>query len=142
MELLLERDRRGPVDTTGQLYELPARSWLCFVLEDRVRTGPKVYGQTAIPAGRYEVRMVRSPRFARDLPRLLNVPGFEGILIHAGNTRHDTEGCLLPGLLRSTEPDGSQRVTQSRDAFARLMVRIQHALSSGEQVWITVREGS
>lgn len=143
MELVLERDRRGKVDTTGQLYEQTSggsRTWLCFVLEDQVRTGPKVYGQTAIPAGRYEIRMVRSPRFARELPRLLNVPGFEGILIHAGNTRHDTEGCLLPGLQRSQEPDGTQRVTQSRDAFARLMVRIQHALALGQALWITIKD--
>lgn len=145
MELILERDRQGTVDTTGQLYEQTpdgSRSWLCFILEDQVRQGPKVYGQTAIPAGRYEIRMVRSPRFARDLPRLLNVPGFEGILIHAGNTRQDTEGCLLPGLQRSREPDGTQRVTQSRDAFSRLMVRIQRALSLGAPVWITIKNAS
>jgi hypothetical protein len=57
----------------------------------------KVPAQTAIPFGEYEVVMTYSNRFKKMLPLLLDVPGFEGIRIHAGNTKDHTEGCLLIG---------------------------------------------
>lgn len=57
----------------------------------------KIYGKTAIPTGVYVVQMGRSPKFNRVLPRLLNVPGYEGILIHNGNYPKDTLGCILVG---------------------------------------------
>ncbi|MGL4440598.1 MAG: DUF5675 family protein, partial [Bosea sp. (in: a-proteobacteria)] len=119
MELRLERDKLTDVDTTGQLFELGAgnsRRFICFVLEDRVRAGPKVAAETAIPAGRYEIVITQSKRFQKPLPLLLNVPGFSGIRIHAGNNREHTEGCLLPGLGRETSGSG-QIVTNSRDAM-------------------------
>jgi hypothetical protein len=71
-----------------------------FSLEDRVRElGPdgkgKIPKQTAIPAGRYEVVLTESTRFKKVLPLLLNVPFFDGVRIHGGNTHEDTEGCPL-----------------------------------------------
>ena len=57
----------------------------------------KVYAQTAIPYGKYKITLNKSPRFKRDLPRLLDVPHFEGILIHRGNTAKDSAGCILVG---------------------------------------------
>jgi len=57
----------------------------------------KVAHQTAIPTGTYRVIVNMSPRFRRLLPRLLDVPGFAGILIHRGNTDSDTSGCILVG---------------------------------------------
>lgn len=139
--LKLIRDRLGKVDTTGQLYDAQG-NFVCYVLEDLVRAGPKVYAQTAIPAGTYRIQITRSPRFARDLPLLLDVPGFTGIRIHPGNDRDDTEGCLLPGLARQQLPDGSQRVTQSRDAFARLLLLLRRELASGKQVSIQITNGA
>lgn len=69
--------------TIGSLYI--DKKFECYTLEDVVRTGPKVHGQTAIPEGTYEVQITFSPRFKRDLPLLLNVPNFEGVRIHTGN---------------------------------------------------------
>ena len=68
----------------------------CYTLEDPVRD-KKVWGDTAIPAGTYTVKTRFSNRFKKDLPGIENVPGFEGVLIHGGNTKIDTHGCILVG---------------------------------------------
>jgi len=69
----------------------------CYTLEDVVRAkgAPKVNDETAIPAGRYEIIVNFSDKFKRQMPLLLNVPGFTGIRMHGGNTSVDTSGCLL-----------------------------------------------
>ena len=82
--------------TIGLLY-VDGRLW-CNTLEDTVRPdGVKIQGQTAIPAGVYNVCLTMSPKFKRSLPLLDNVPNFTGVRIHAGNTAKDTEGCILVG---------------------------------------------
>lgn len=80
--------------TIGELYI--EGEYYCDTLEDTVRE-EKIAGKTAIPYGKYEVIVNRSPRFKRDLPLLLDVPNFEGIRIHRGNTDEDTSGCILVG---------------------------------------------
>lgn len=111
----------------------------CFCLEDVIREQPgqpvsrwKVPGETAIPAGRYRVQMSMSPRFKRRLPELLDVPGFIGIRIHAGNRSGDTEGCLIPGRTR-----GDGMVMESRMALERLMARMELAIVA-EPIWILI----
>ncbi len=69
----------------------------------------KVYGQTAIPTGIYEVRMTYSAKYKRKMPQVMNVPAFTGIRIHSGNTAEDTLGCILLG--NNTEVG---KVTNSR----------------------------
>jgi Family of unknown function (DUF5675) len=114
----------------------------CFTLEDRVREpGVKIPGETAIPAGRYQVVVTRSERFSGKasakagrpvnvfLPLLLEVPNFTGIRIHSGNTDHDTEGCILVGRSR-----GRDWVGDSRAALGELLPLIRAA---GE-VWVTI----
>ena len=108
----------------------------CFTLEDVVREGDivvvKVSGQTAIPADRYQVVITPSPRFQRDLPLLLQVPDFDGIRIHAGNTDQDTEGCILVGCER-----GDDVIGRSRDALEAFLPKLRAGLAQGP-VHITI----
>lgn len=107
----------------------------CYTLEDTVRAPgePKVFGKTAIPPGTYPVVITFSPHFQRDLPLLQNVPGFEGVRIHPGNTAADTEGCILVGVTRLTTS-----ISHSRVAFDSLFPKIKKAIDDGEQVTIEV----
>lgn len=132
MQMILERVQLDPDVTIGSLTA--DGTWVCWVCEDTVREpGVKVYGQTAIPFGKYRVDITMSSRFKRPLPILLNVPGFEGIRIHPGNTAADTEGCLLPGLDRMAKSVG-----RSKLAFQDLYTRIFDAKSRGESVTIEI----
>lgn len=133
MKLKLTRAQFEPTCTIGRLAVDGVPE--CYTLEDYVRpTGaPKVFGQTAIPAGTYRVIVDRSEHFGRDLPHVLNVPGFEGIRIHPGNTDKDTEGCILVGMDRLADSIG-----RSRLAFDALFPKIQQALARGELVSIEV----
>ena len=67
-----------------------------YTLEDITRD-VKVYGETAIPTGTYKIIVDYSEHFKKELPHILNVPGFNGIRIHGGNTANDTLGCILIG---------------------------------------------
>lgn len=113
----------------------------CYILEDAVREVPgmpvaqwKIPGKTAIPAGTYEVVITQSARFKRDLPLLLDVPGFAGIRIHPGNTAEDTEGCLLPGTHKALD---NSAVLHSREAFDDLFFIISTNLMVGK-IFITI----
>lgn len=119
------------------------KNW-CSVLEDTDRglaqsmsveeiKKIKVYAQTAIPRGIYEVRITYSPKFKRMLPILINVKGYSGIRIHSGNTASHTAGCLLPGVNNEVG-----RVNNSSYWFNLLFTRIQDAIRAGEKVWIEI----
>ena len=108
MKLLLKRVALRETYTIGKLYV--DNHLFCDTCEDKVRDierEGKVYGKTAIPYGTYKVTLgVQSPKYSQRasydwckgyLPRLLNVPHFDGILIHAGNTAEDSAGCILVG---------------------------------------------
>ena len=104
----------------------------CFTLEDPVRP-VKIKGITAIPAGNYNVVVTFSPKFKKLLPLLENVPNFEGVRIHTGNTPADTLGCILVGRVRDRDA-----VRESRLAFQPLFEKIQSALKTGK-VTLTIR---
>jgi hypothetical protein len=86
-------------------------------LEDKVRqtNEVKVYGKTAIPFGVYMITITLSPKFNRELPLINDVPGFQGIRIHPGNTAEDTEGCILVGV-----NDQVGAIHHSKDTFDKL----------------------
>lgn len=98
MNLQLRRIKHGKNETIGELYIDDA--YFCDTLEDVVRSGRKVKGRTAIPAGEYSVVVTKSPKFNRLLPLICDVPNFVGVRIHRGNDHEDTAGCILVGKLR------------------------------------------
>lgn len=152
MELRLNRRYKGPKYTIGNLYIDDI--YFCDTLEDIDRgitsstslediSRKKVYGQTAIPTGTYKVNLnVVSPKFkdrswakpyGGKVPRLMNVPGFEGVLIHPGNTDSDTSGCILVG--KNTVVG---KVMESTVTFNGLMKKLLEAKAKGESIQINI----
>lgn len=141
MELKLYRKWPRATYCVGKLY-VDGKEF-CDTLEDKIididksgkfdRNEKKVYGESAIPYGKYEVIYNYSPKFKRNLPRLLNVPHFEGILIHPGNTAKDSAGCILVGKNTSIG-----RLTESRKYSDLLNARIKKAQDKGEKIWIEI----
>lgn len=105
----------------------------CFTLEDKVRP-VKIKGETAIPAGTYEVAVTFSNKFQKFLPLLMSVQNFDGIRIHPGNFPKDTLGCILVG-----EGKGVDSISNSRLAFAPLFEKIQSVVRT-EKVFIEIIE--
>jgi Family of unknown function (DUF5675) len=131
MRMLLEREIKSPDFTLGRVYI--DGQFKFFSLEDTVREKPglrvdeyKVPSKTAIPCGNYRVIITFSQRFQKHLPLLLDVPGFAGIRIHAGNTEKDTEGCILLGTGKA-----QGMVTNSRFAMSIFMPMLEEALKNG-----------
>ena len=151
MLLTLRRVALRATYTIGHLYADGVK--LCDTLEDCVRDTnrngrfdngeTKIRGQTAIPYGTYVVTLaVQSPKFRNReayrfcdgyLPRLLDVPHFEGILIHIGNTANDTGGCILVGENREVG-----RLANSAQTFRRLYAVLRAAADRGENITIQI----
>lgn len=141
MKLRLKRRFFAETYTIGTLYIDGIR--FCDTLEDKNRDEnhngrfdgheKKVRNETAIPFGIYNVIVNRSPKFGRDLPRLVNVPHFEGILIHRGNTIKDTSGCILVG-----ENKAKGMVLNSAHYEYELVMRCKAALRRGEKITIEI----
>ena len=127
MKLHLKRLHRTDNSTIGELTI--DGKFECYTLED-VERDVKIKSETAIPKGSYKVIINQSNRFKKLLPLLLKVKGFEGVRIHAGNTNHDTEGCILVGRTRSVDFIG-----QSRKAFDSLFKKMQN---SKEEISLTI----
>jgi hypothetical protein len=141
MKLTLKRVSKNPDYTIGKLHIDGV--YFCDTLEDTDRGlqqdmpleeihRRKVSGSTAIPTGTYNVAMnVVSPRFSQHemyqsiggkLPRIENVPGYDGVLIHVGNTPKDTEGCILVG-----QNNQVGMVLNSRTVFFELYEKLKGA---------------
>lgn len=132
MNIIIKRIFKGPDYTIGRL-SIDGK-YFCDTLEDTVRApGVKIPGKTAIPAGKYKIELTESLRFKKLMPRLENVPGFTGVLIHSGNTAEDTEGCILVGRNRV-----KGKVLDSRETFARLFKLLFVAERGGETLEIEI----
>ena len=137
--LELHRTRLGAKATLGDLYVEGV--FFCHTLEDVVRDlGPdgagKVFGETAIPAGTYPVVVDFSNRFQRPMPHVLDVPFFDGIRIHKGNSDANTEGCLLLGQVIA----GDDWIAHSTEAFDAFFPALQTALAAGRKAEIVISD--
>ena len=152
MELTLDRKYRKEKYSIGKLY-VNGR-YLCDTCEDKDRNlyqgmskeeiaRIKVYGETAVPFGRYRISMKRkSPKYSQKkqyekcggyVPYLRDVPGFSGILIHIGNFASDSAGCILVG-----ENKVKGGVVNSTKWFWKLYDILKQADDAGEEIWITI----
>lgn len=153
MKILVERRYKKGTYTIGLMYVNGV--FFCNTLEDTDRglkqtdhpdliRMRKVYGETAIPTGTYNVRMdIVSQKYKQvawynnlckgRMPRLEKVPGFEGILIHPGTTALDTLGCILVG-----ENKAKGKLFNSRATFQRLYALMQAAYDKKQAITITL----
>ena len=157
MKLTLKRTRKSAACTIGELYINGKR--FCYTLEDRDRglnsamsldqiKKIKVQSETAIPTGTYAIDMdTISPKYsarganstyariAFKLPRLVNVPGYSGVLIHIGNYPKDTDACILVG--QSVASSG-EAINGSTAAFWALYDELAKAHKKGQKITITI----
>lgn len=156
MRLVVKRIAKRETYTIGRLYI--DGIYFCDTLEDKDRglddsmnvkkiRELKVYGETAIPTGEYQVTLdVVSPKFSKcrfymdacqgKLPRLLNVKGFEGVLIHCAEGSKGAEllqGCI--GVGRNTIVGG---LTDCKSTFRKLYNKLSEAKERNEQIWLSV----
>lgn len=153
MDILLKRRYKGTSYTIGSLFI--DGKYECDTIEDTDRAisnemneseilSKKVYGKTAIPYGKYEITLdTVSPKFKGrswakfcngKLPRLLNVKGFDGILIHVGNTEKDSLGCIIVG-----ENKIKGQVINSTVTFKNLYLKLYKTKLTGEKLYLTIK---
>lgn len=142
MEILVERKWLKPTYTIG-IFSINGKKF-CDTLEDKVRDynkdgdlddpgETKVYGETAIPYGKYKVILSYSPKFKRIMPRVLNVKHFDGILIHNGVTNKNTLGCILIG-------DNSEvgKLSNGKFYLEKLIKLLEETEDRKEETWLTI----
>lgn len=154
MDLCLKRIAKKNGYTIGKLYI--NNVYFCDTLEDADRgldasmpleelKRRKLAHITAIPTGKYQITMdVISPKLSRSkfykqfgggrVPRLLNVPAFDGILIHCGNTAKDTDGCILVGTNRVVG-----MVLDSKIQYTNLYPLLEATARRKEKIFINVQ---
>ena len=149
MKLQVLRFSSQADSTSGLLFEVNelGKHFLCYTLEDE-RRALKVQGETRVPAGVYSIKLRKEGGFHErysgkyggfhiGMLHIVDVPGFEYILIHTGNTDEHTAGCLLVGDTQENNViirDGF--VGKSNNAYKRIYPRIAKAIDKGEDVTI------
>ncbi len=154
MEIVVDRTYKKDTYTIGDIFI--DGEWFCNSLEDKDRglkqgdpllyiQKRKIAGETAIPKGTYGVAMnVTSPKYAAvawywqfcqgKMPRLLSVPGFDGINIHPGTTALDTRGCILVG--KNTKVG---KLTDSKACFQQIYKLMKAAADKGDEITIEIK---
>jgi len=150
MELEVLRFSSQKDSTNGILFDVTGgkRQFLCYTLEDEFRED-KVAGETRVPSGTYKVTLRTVGGFHgrydkkygemhKGMLWVRDVPNFEYILIHTGNTDEHTAGCLLLGDSQQANFGNSDGfVGSSTQAYKRVYPAIAKALEEGESVSIT-----
>lgn len=152
MEITLIRIASDADSTLGVMYINGLLQG--FTLEDEYRA-KKVWGETRIPSGRYQItlrtvgglhqkyhnhRNEEIRKMHKGMLWLQNVPGFEFILIHIGNTEKDTAGCILVGDVAAIIHSGPEVIRNSTQAYITIYRKVMQAIDSGEGVWISIRD--
>lgn len=143
MDILVKREYKKKDYTIGKMYI--NGEYFCDTLEDTDRgltmtmslaeiKDVKEYGRTAIPTGRYQVAYTYSNRFKKHLPLLLQVPAFDGVRIHSGNTHNDTDGCILLG-----ENKAVGKVLNSRKTMDEFLRILKPAIEACEDIWLEIK---
>jgi len=155
MKLTLHRKYKLPTYTIGKLYI--DNKYFCDTIEDKDRglrqdmpieqiKKIKIKNETAIPTGTYEITLnVVSPKYSQipwyytnlrhgRVPRLLDVPCWEGVLIHTGNTAADSSGCILVGYNKE-----KGKVLDSRNTLKKLYAEMMNAYIRGENISIEIK---
>lgn len=136
MNIQLKRIAKKETYTIGKLYLDGV--YFCDTIEDKDRglnqtmsindiKKKKVYGETAIPTGTYKLVIDYSNRFKKNMAHILNVPGYEGIRIHTGNSAKDSLGCIIIGKNKVVG-----KVVESRNTYNQLFPILQKAFKEGE----------
>lgn len=136
MNIQLKRIAKKKTYTIGKLYLDGV--YFCDTIEDKDRglnqtmsindiKKKKVYGKTAIPTGTYKIVIDYSNRFKKNMAHILNVPGYEGVRIHIGNSAKDTLGCIIVGKNKVVG-----KVLESRNTYNQLFPILQKAFKEGE----------
>ena len=151
MKLEVLRFSNGEDSTSGLLFDVTTeRVFLAYTLEDEYRDN-KISGETRIPDGVYKIGFrkeggfhskykKRFPSIHKGMLQVNDVPDFDFILIHCGNTDEHTAGCLLVGdsqVNNMVQKDGF--IGESTQAYKRIYPPIAEALESGEEVIITYK---
>lgn len=141
LELILTRMKYLDDRTIGMLDV--GDMWRCWTLEDKHREQAgvpveqwKIHGATAIPEGRYRVTLEDSPRFGKNTLTVLDVPGFQYIRMHGGNTPENTEGCILVG---QEWDEATTNIVRSQAALKELKSIVIEAINEGVAAWITIK---
>ncbi len=149
MKLEVQRFSSKSNSTLGMLFDVTETpKFLCYTLEDEFRE-VKVSGETRIPSGTYNVTLRTvgglneryTEKFGADFNKgmlwVRDVPNFEYILIHIGNTDLDSAGCLLVGDSQTQNITKNGFIGSSTDAYKRVYPQIADVLVNGGEVCIT-----
>ena len=146
MKLQVVRTQFG-IDATNGLLFIDG-VFECYTLEDQYQAGPKIYGETCIPEGTYDIKFRKTGGFhakysARyknahyGMLHLQDVPNFKFVLIHSLNNDDQTMGCLGVGnTQQDLDVNKDGLITQSRDAYKRMYSKVASVLLQGKEVTI------